>query len=57
MFNECSSLKDVKPLENWNVSNGNYFSGMFCECASLKEIKALENWNVSNGTNFFSIKN
>ena len=26
MFNECSSLSDLKPIENWNVSNGNNFS-------------------------------
>ena len=24
MFKGCSSLSDIKPLQNWNVSNGNY---------------------------------
>ena len=52
MFWGCSSLNDIKPLENWNVSNGTNFEGMFYGCSSLKDIKTLENWNVSNGTNF-----
>ena len=46
MFLECSSLKDIKALENWNVSNNNNFECMFGECSSLKDIKALEQWNV-----------
>ena len=48
MFYGCSSLSDIKGLENWNVSNGNKFNYMFYGCSSLSEIKALENWNVSN---------
>ena len=52
MFSWCESLSDIKPLQNWNVSNGNNFSGMFCGCSSLSDIKPLENWNISNGNNF-----
>ena len=52
MFYGCSSLSDIKPLQNWNVSNGNNFSHMFSGCSSLLDIKALQNWNVSNGNNF-----
>ena len=52
MFSECSSLKDIKPLENWNVSNGNNFSYMFYECSSLNDIKFFDSWNVSKGNNF-----
>jgi len=52
MFFGCSSLSDIKSLENWNVSNGTYFSWMFRGCSSLKDIKSLENWNISNGTYF-----
>ena len=54
MFNS-TLLNDIKPLENWNVSNGNNYSSMFAGCKSLNDIKPLENWNVSNGTNFKSI--
>ena len=52
MFSECISLKNIKELNNLDVSNGNNFSHMFYECLSLTDIKPLENWNVSNGNNF-----
>jgi len=52
MFDGCSSLIDIKGLENWNVLNGKYFSYMFSECSSLKDTKELKNWNVSNGNDF-----
>ena len=52
MFSGCSSLSDVKGLENWNLSNGNNFGYMFSGCSSLSDVKGLENWNVSNGNNF-----
>ena len=45
-------LSGIKPLENWNVSNGTNFSSMFWGCSLLTDIKPLEKWNVSNGTNF-----
>ena len=48
MFWDFKSLSDIKPLQNWNVSNGNNFSSMFSECSSLSDIKPLQNWNVSN---------
>ena len=57
MFSLCSSLSDIKSLENWNVSNGTNFSYMFDRCSSLSDIKSLENWNVSNGTNFAGMFN
>ena len=49
MFFGCSSLSNLKPIENWNVSNGIDFSFMFSECSSLSDLKPIENWNVSNG--------
>jgi surface protein len=48
MLYGCSSLSDIKSLENWNVSHSNNFNGMFYGCSSLSNIKSLENWNVSN---------
>ena len=44
MFYNCSSLSDIKSLENWNVSNGNDFSYMFIGCSFLLDIKSLKNW-------------
>ena len=52
MFFGCSSLSDIKALQNWKVSNGNNFRFMFSGCSSLSDIKALQNWNVSNANNF-----
>ena len=52
MFNNCESLSNIKPLKNWNVSNGYEFGGMFNDCKSLSDIYALKNWNVSNGKYF-----
>ena len=57
MCSECSSLNDIKPLENWNVSNGTNFLFILNGCSYLKDIRPLENWNVSNGTNFKGIFN
>ena len=44
MFLGCSSLPDIKPLQNWNVSNGNNFNGMFYKCSSLCDFKTFQNW-------------
>ena len=56
MFYKCSSLSDIKGLENWNISKGNNFSYMFNKCSSLSDIKPLEKWNLSkpNSNNFYS---
>ena len=48
MFNNCSSLSNIKGLENWNVSNGNNFSDIFSGCLSLLNIKGLQNLNLSD---------
>ena len=37
MFWGCSSLSEIKSLENWNVSNGTNFSCMFYGCSSLSD--------------------
>jgi len=42
MFCGCSSLSDLKGLQNWNVSNGSNFNGMFWGCSSLLNIKELQ---------------
>ena len=55
MFSGCSSLSDIKPLYNWDVSNGNNLHGLFAGCSSLSDIKSLQNWNTSNGNDFGSM--
>ena len=52
MFWNYKLFSDIKPLKNWDVSNGKIFAGMFKECYSLSNIYPLKNWNVSNGIDF-----
>ena len=52
LVNECSSLSDIKALQNWNVSNGKNFNFMFYGCFSILDIKVLQNWNISNGNDY-----
>ena len=51
MFSGMSSLKDINPLENWNVSKGYNFKGMFSNCINISSLKPLENWNISKNSN------
>ena len=48
MFSGCSSISDLKPLDNWNALNGKDFSNMFSGCTLLLDIKSLENWHRHN---------
>jgi len=48
MFGGCSSLSDIKALQNWNVSDGKNFYGIFQGCPSLLEVKILQKWNLSD---------
>ena len=43
MFSKCSSLSDIKPLENWNASNGINFQNMFGKCPMIKDFTPLKN--------------
>ena len=54
MFSKCGKLNNIKPLENWNVSNGTNFKDMFCWCLSLEDIKPLKKWKLSEN-NFKSM--
>ena len=48
MFNYCSNLSDIRPLEKWDVSNCIDFSSMFYGCKSLSDLKPLEAWKIQN---------
>ena len=54
MFRECSSLNDITPLKNWDVSKGVSFIEFFKNCYSLYDISPIKNWNVANGKSFIS---
>ena len=47
MFKYCSSLSNIKPLENWDISNGESFKYMFSCYKSLLGKKSLKCWNFS----------
>ena len=47
VFEICSSLKEIKGLENWNTAKGNDFSEMFSGCSSLKELN-LSSFDTTN---------
>ena len=51
MFYECSSLKSLPDISNWNTSNVIDMSYMFCNCSSLNSLPDISNWNTSNVTN------
>ena len=46
---------NVRPLKNWNVSNGRIFECMFGYLINVDNFEQLKNWNVSNGIEFESM--
>ena len=42
----ASTVTSLSGLENWNVSNGNEFNGMFKGCQKLSSIEILNNWDI-----------
>ncbi len=55
MFRDCSSLKDITSLQNWNTKNIRNLEGMFDGCSSLTDITCLQNWNTENITNMVAL--
>ena len=47
MFDGCASLKDIEPLQKWNVSKGYDFQSMFSECSPLLHLTSLIYWNIN----------
>ena len=45
---DVSSLINIKPLENWNVTNGECFQYLFYNCRSFNDISPLKEWNTTN---------
>ena len=50
----CPDLTDVEPIQNWNVSKGNNFVGMFYSC-SIKNRNLLQKWKFANQAYFKSM--
>ena len=51
MFYECSNLKIIKNIENWQLPNIKDVSYMFCDCAKLDV--DLSNWDLTHIKDFF----
>ena len=51
MFYECSNLKIIKNIENWQLPNVKDVSYMFCDCAKLDV--DLSNWDLTHIKDFF----
>ena len=50
MFYECSNLKIIKNIENWQLPNIKDVSYMFCDCAKLDV--DLSNWDLTHIKDF-----
>ena len=48
-------IKDLKPLEKWNVSNGENFELMFADLNLVTDAGPLKNWYFPKGRNFNSM--
>lgn len=48
VFDNLNMLREIKCLENWDVSGVSDISYMFNNCEHLKKIKGIEKWDVSN---------
>lgn len=48
LFGYCSSLTEIKGLNNIDTSNIDNIRFMFQHCTSLKDISFLENWDITN---------
>ena len=61
MFYNCSSLKFISDISNWNTENVTDMREIFCNCSSLEYLPDISNWNTRNVTNmnglFFDCSN
>ena len=51
MFMNCTALKDISVLENWQTAGVINMCGMFCGCTALKSVSPLEKWDTSSVAN------
>ena len=50
MFWNCSSLKSLPDISQWNTSNVTTMGCMFSDCNSLTSLPDISKWNTSNVT-------
>ena len=57
MFENCSSIKSVIPLENWEIIKFNNFKYLFKNCKSIEDFSPLSKWKFRSSketTDIFS---
>ena len=48
LFFNCSQLKTIPDISNWNIENVTNISFMFKKCTSLKYLPDISKWNTKN---------
>lgn len=56
MFNNCSSLEEIKGILKWKTDNVKDISGLFSGCSKLKSLD-LSNWETNNVTEMINLFN
>ena len=51
-FSECSNLKEIKGIAQWNTENVKTMASMFNRCLKLTNIEGIQNLNTKNVTDF-----
>ena len=55
LFSNCSSLKDISALSNWDTGKVTTMAYMFHGCEKLQDIGPLSNWDTSKVTRMDSM--
>ena len=50
LFDQCSRLKDISGVRDWNTTNMQTMSYMFSGCSSLTDLTDLASWDTSKMT-------
>lgn len=54
MFINCTTLSDLTPLKDWNVSNVTRMNGLFSGCINVTDISPiLDNWDFSGARTLY----
>ena len=48
MFFNCTKLKILTGLSNWNTEKVVYMNNMFENCESIEKFSGVSNWNIKN---------
>jgi len=52
MFKNCSKLKSIGDISDWNMSSVENIGYMFHGCKNLKNVGDLDKWNIIKNLGF-----